>query len=117
MIIEESKARNKTFYRKGGIKNNESMLSNDKASQGMTLPNLKSMIPENSLSSEIHNNKMPSEYDHIRYSGNGTSLRVPPASLRESNPTSMRAINRDHGLGGKAKAKKTKLPPLRSDFR
>ncbi len=116
MIIEESKARNKTLYRKGGIKNNESMLNNE----GITLPNLKSFIPENSLSSEDHNNKMPSKYNHIRYSGNGTSLMVPPASklapLRESNPISMRTINHDR-LAGKTKTKKTKLPPLRRDFR
>lgn len=117
VIIEESKARNKTFYRKGGNKNND-IVNNEKASSGIALPKLKAMIPENSFNDD-GSYKKPVKYNNLRSFGYGPSLMPPTAStpaprMRESNPVPM-----SNGLGSKStKTKGTKLlPPVRQDFR
>jgi hypothetical protein len=103
VIIEESKARNKTFYRKGGNRNNDFATNDEKASNGNAFPKLKVMIPENSFHDEEPNYKKPIKYNNLRSSGYGPSK--PASRMRESDPVPM------------SKTKGTKLPPLRRDFR
>lgn len=93
----------------------------DRANQRISLPKLKSLIPENSLGDENQKKFKPTRHNDIRYSGIRPSLMVPMtsklAAMRESDHVSIRAINHTQGIRSKAVPKKTKLPPLRRDFR
>ena len=93
----------------------------DGASQRISLPKLKSLIPENSLGDENQKKFKPTRHNNIRSSFNRPSLMVQTASkfaaTRESDPVSIRAINHTQDIRSRAMLKKSKLPPLRRDFR
>ncbi|KAL7549181.1 hypothetical protein ACHAWF_017136 [Thalassiosira exigua] len=82
-FVQESKARNNTFHRKGGGKNNVALANKEKATSHRTnLPKLKSLVPDSKGSTENssfkkHTRRQPKKYAHIRSSGYGTSTVAP----------------------------------------
>eukprot|EP00578_Thalassiosira_sp_NH16_P004007 CAMPEP_0181134926 /NCGR_PEP_ID=MMETSP1071-20121207/32348_1 /TAXON_ID=35127 /ORGANISM="Thalassiosira sp., Strain NH16" /LENGTH=490 /DNA_ID=CAMNT_0023221477 /DNA_START=97 /DNA_END=1570 /DNA_ORIENTATION=+ len=120
-FIQESKARNNTFHRKGG-KNNSVSLDKDKTSNRTKLPKLKSLAPDNkggitdNPSFKKHTRRQPKKYAHIRSTGYGGVPSSTAATRRGGPPVSsisstnkLPTLNHSH----QNHSHRTKLNPLR----
>lgn len=122
-FIQESKARNNTYHRKGG-KVSVGLPNTNKPNRGRAtthrnnLPKLNSLISDNKNSTEIpsfkkHTRRQPKKYNKIRSSGYGTSLSNAPPPNSPANKKKLPTVNEHHSRHRYNRSKRNvRLPPL-----
>ena len=117
-IAKELKARNNTFYRKGGDSTHDRATHVERTTRRTNLPKLKPIpIPENKSSDESPSCKKHTKFSHVRSSGYGPSTIAPEALNSGTCKLPSLRENHGHNSHGSTLSKKTKLPPLGRDFR